>query len=127
MPIFICTNPPIEKNAENTRLMHALTRNRLAQRTSLGSFVVNWPAIKEVVEISGVGANGMDILQKWLADYERGITREKYWQEKAGRMAQIAAWMYNHVDERSLGSNEVDMAHDMEKEILEILPFEEAE
>ena len=51
--------------------------------------------------------------------------REKYWQEKAGRMASIANFMYHLVDERTLSDDDLDIVHDMYLEILEMLEFDE--
>ena len=52
-------------------------------------------------------------------------SREKFWQKKAGRMARIANWMYQNVDERNLSEDEVDTAHEMQKEVMEYIDFDE--
>jgi hypothetical protein len=52
-------------------------------------------------------------------------SREKYWQKKAGSLASIANFMYQHVDESKLNSNQVDQCHQMLEEITEMLDFDE--
>lgn len=58
---------------------------------------------------------------------KRNKRREKYWQEKAGRMATVANFMYENVDESTLSSNGVDQVHDMFKEIMDFIDFDEGD
>ena len=51
--------------------------------------------------------------------------REKYWQEKAGELAQIANWMYHYVDEGKLSSLELDNCHEKVEFIKKYLDFDE--
>jgi len=56
---------------------------------------------------------------------KRTQEREKFWQEKAGRMARIANWMYQNIKDSDLPDNEVDQAHDYFREIMELIDFDE--
>lgn len=73
MAKLICKNPEIEKDADSTRILSALERQRFATVDDFGIFTVDWQRVVKARELRLIGKKYIEKIRAWAQSAQHSL------------------------------------------------------